>query len=119
MTFSIGDLKFIDSFQIMVSSLEQIVENLYNPSDKFNNFTFMQQNYPQHIELLCQKGYYPYDSVNDIKKLDQKGLPPKDAFYSLLTQDSILYDEKHDPRHTKGSCDLQQLPFTPNINMSN
>ena len=76
----------------MASSFEKLVENLYDPSDKFKNFTFMQQNYPQHMELLCQKGYYPYEWVNDIKKLDHKGLPPKDAFYSSLKQESITED---------------------------
>lgn len=76
-TFSIGDLKLMDSFQFMASSLGKLVENLYVPSDMFNNFTFRQQNYPTHIELLCQEGYYPYDWVIDIKKLDHKGLPPK------------------------------------------
>ena len=49
MTFSIGDLKFIDSFHFMASSLEKLVDNLYDPSDKLNNFTFVQQNYPPHI----------------------------------------------------------------------
>ena len=39
MTFSIGDLKTIDSFQCMASSLEKLVDNIYDPSDKFNNFT--------------------------------------------------------------------------------
>ena len=71
MTFSIGDLKFIDSFQFMASSLEKLVENLYDPSeDKFQNFKFMKQNYPEHMELLCQKGYYPYEWVNGVDKLD-------------------------------------------------
>ena len=77
MTFSLGDLKFIDSFQFMASSLEKLVENLYDPSDKFKNFTFMQQTFPEHIELLCQKGYYPYKWVNDIEKLNHKGCATK------------------------------------------
>ena len=78
MTFSIGDLKFIDSFQFMASSLEKLVENLYDPSeDKFQNFKFMKQNYPEHMELLCQKGYYPYEWVNGVDKLDHKRLTTK------------------------------------------
>jgi hypothetical protein len=35
MSFSIGDIKFIDSFQFMASSLEKLVENLYDKEDKY------------------------------------------------------------------------------------
>ena len=50
MTFSICVLKSIDSFQLVASSLEPLVEDLYDPSgDKFKHVTFMQQNYPEHI----------------------------------------------------------------------
>ena len=55
MTFSIGDIKFI-FVQFMASSLEKLVENLYDPSDKFNNFTCTQPKYQQQIEFQCQKG---------------------------------------------------------------
>ena len=39
MPLSISDLKFIDSFQFMASLLESLVEHLYDPSEKVNNFT--------------------------------------------------------------------------------
>ncbi|MFM7987218.1 MAG: DNA polymerase, partial [Candidatus Fonsibacter sp.] len=48
------------------------------------------------MELLCQKGYYPYEWVNGVDKLDHKGLPPKDFFYLSLKQETISVDEcKH------------------------
>lgn len=56
MTFSVGDLKFIDSLQFMASSLEKLVENLYDESDKYKIFNFMKMNYSEHIELVCKKG---------------------------------------------------------------
>ena len=56
----------------------------------------MKQNYPEHMELLCQKGYYPYEWVNGVDKLDHKGLPPKNSFYSSLKQETITDKEyKH------------------------
>ena len=56
----------------------------------------MKQNLPKPITILCQKGDYPYDLVYDIKELGHKGLPPKDAFYSSLKQDTISDEEyKH------------------------
>ena len=95
MSFSIGDLKFIDSFQFMASSLEKLVENLYDEEDKYKHFIFMKENFPDHYDILCQKGYYPYEWVDDISKLDHKGLPPVEAFNSELKQE-IFSREKMD-----------------------
>ncbi len=36
MTFSIGDLNFIDSAQFMASSLDNLVENLYDSENRYN-----------------------------------------------------------------------------------
>ena len=45
MSFKFGSLKFIDSFQFMASSLEKLVENLYDENDKYKNFNSMKQYY--------------------------------------------------------------------------
>ena len=57
MIFSMGDLRFIDSFAFMASSLDSLVSNLYDDSDKFINFQFMRNQFPEHIELLCRNGF--------------------------------------------------------------
>ena len=45
MTFSIGNLKFIDSFQFMTFSLETLVKSLTaETGDPFAKFTFMKKN---------------------------------------------------------------------------
>ena len=41
MSFKMGTLKFIDSFQFMGSSLEKLVENLYDKDDTYKNFNSM------------------------------------------------------------------------------
>ena len=61
MSFEINICKFIDSMQFMPSSLEKLVENLYDKDDKFKNFKFMQKYFPNDLDLLCRKGFYPYD----------------------------------------------------------
>ena len=93
MSFSIGDIRFIDSFKFMASSLENLAKNLHDKEDKFKYFNFMKKEYPNHYELLCQKGHYPYEWVDDIKKLEYKGLPPRAKFYSALKQELITEKE--------------------------
>jgi hypothetical protein len=42
--------------------------------------------YGEHMELLCRKGFYPHEYIDNDSKLDEIGLPPKSAFYSELAQ---------------------------------
>ena len=83
MSFSIGNLKFIDSMQFMASSLESLVNNLYDKENKHKHFTHMKRHFPEHIEQLCQKNIYPYEFVDHISKLDHVGLPPKGGVLRL------------------------------------
>ena len=55
MSFNIGSLKFIDSFQFMASSLEKLVGNLFDAKDKYVNFNHMKKYYNEHMDLLRQK----------------------------------------------------------------
>ena len=53
MSFNIGCLKFIDSFQFMASSLEKLVEHLYESGDnKFKTFQHMNKHFGSNIEQL-------------------------------------------------------------------
>ena len=51
------------------------------------------------LSLLFRKVVYPYDYVDCMKKLDETSLPPKDAFYSKLTGESIT-DEDYQQAQT-------------------
>ena len=83
MSFGIGNVKFIDSLQFMASSLEKLVENLYDKNGKYINFNHMKKYYSgNELELLCQKGFYPYEWVDNVEKLNHQGLPPANDFYS-------------------------------------
>ena len=57
MSFSIGNLKFIDSMQFMASSLESRVNNLYDKENQYKHFTHMKKEFLEHIELPCQNIY--------------------------------------------------------------
>ena len=65
MTFSIGDLKFLDTAQFMPSSLDTLTENLKTKNlDKFEKFSNIQE----ELELICKKGVYPYEWMDDPEK---------------------------------------------------
>jgi len=95
MSFSIGDLKFIDSLQFMASSLEKLVENLYDPTDKFKHFKFMKKEFPEHYEMLSRKGVYPYEWIDDIDKMNYEGFPPIEAFRSSLKGGATVSEEEY------------------------
>ena len=76
---------FKDSLKFMASSLEALVNNL--PDGALNNlekyFT------PEQVKLLKQKGFFPYDYMDNIEKLKDSKPPPQKAFYSKLTGKGI------------------------------
>ena len=73
MSFSIGNMKFIDSYQLTGSALGELAKSLYNKQGKFNNFHFVQQEYHNRYELLCKKGLYPYEWFDDFANVDYRG----------------------------------------------
>ena len=46
-----------------------------------------------NISLLKQKGFYPYEYIDSIDRLQEKELPGKEKFYSTLTQKTITDSE--------------------------
>ena len=91
MTFSIGDLKFIDSLQFMASSLDKLAESLKckgeNPYLKFHN---MKKHFDaEQMKLICRKGFYPYEFIDSCEKIHHPTLPPQEAFYSKLKLEGI------------------------------
>ena len=73
------NLVFIDSMQFMNSSLEKLVKNL---SD--NDFKYLTEEFgSKNLELLKQKGAYPYEYMDSFKRFDEEKLPDRECFYSL------------------------------------
>ena len=80
------ELRFIDSFKFMSSSLDSLVNNLARGNNKF--FGFKDYNESQY-KLLIQKGIYPYEYMDDWDKFKETVLPPKEAFYSKLAMSGV------------------------------
>ena len=77
----------------MGSSLDKLTGNLYDKEDKYKNFNFIKREIPENYELVCQKGFHPYEWVDGLDKLNYKGLPPREAFYSRLKRETITQEE--------------------------
>ena len=61
----------------MNSSLEKLVKNL---SD--NDFKYLTEEFgSKNLELLKQKGVYPYEYMNSFKRFSEEKLPDKVCFY--------------------------------------
>ena len=86
------EIRFIDSFKFLQTSLANLVSNL-QPTDFKNLNRVMKEN----TSLLTRKGCYPYDYVSSIDILTETKLPSKDLFYSKL-YDEHISDE--DYQHT-------------------
>ena len=82
-------LTFIDSFQFMSSSLDRLVSNLPIESLKYTSQKFK----GEKLNLMSQKGVYPYDYKNSFDKFNEQ-LPPKEEFYSILN-DLHISDEDY------------------------
>jgi len=85
MTFSIGQLQFIDNLQFMNSSLERLSANLQTEDLVMTSRGISDS----ELALLRRKGVYPYEYVDSYERFDEIKLPPKEAFYSQLTQEHI------------------------------
>ena len=56
----------------------------------------MKKHYGEHLDLLFRKGFYSYEWIDGIEKLDYEGIPPTEAFHPQLKHDSVLYDNDDD-----------------------
>jgi hypothetical protein len=85
-------------FNFLACGLETLVNNLHGNTEenKYDSFNAIKSIYPDDYEILCRKGFYPYEWVDNLSKLDHEGLPPIEDFYSMLYQKGLTEDEyKH------------------------
>ena len=84
------ELRFIDSFKFMSSSLDSLVKNLARRGGKF--FRFEEYNENQY-KLLIQKGIYPYEYMTNWDKFKELKLLPREAFYSKLNMAGVREED--------------------------
>ena len=86
MAFTINrNLIFIDSMQFMNSSLDSPVKNLGD-----RDFKYLSEEYScELLELVKEKGVYPYEYMDSFKKFNEDKLPDNCEFFSSLKDKCI------------------------------
>ena len=81
------DIRFLDSFRFMSSSLAELASNLTRYTNLSRYFD------SESLDLVKRKGVYPYDYMDCFERLSETSLPPKDDFYSRLNDEDISTSE--------------------------
>ena len=99
-----------DTFGFLTASLDKLVSmSKYDNTDEEDkskwllredwkdNFRFSSKNdlikSEKCLDLLTDKGVYPYDYMNSFDKFDDEHLPSKDDFYSQLSEEGISVND--------------------------
>ena len=85
------NLVFVDSMQFMNSSLDKLAKNL---SDKYFRY-FVEEFGSEYLEILKQKGAYPYEYLNNFERFNEKKLPPKNYFFSSTKKERLIMMVKY------------------------
>lgn len=101
-------VKFIDSFQFLNSSLNILVKNL-SESDFVNLSKEFSDVNCNKLKLLRRKGIYPYDYIDAISKYNENRLPPKYCFYNSLTCEHISDDEYNHAQYIWQTFNIKSL----------
>ncbi|XP_018315244.1 uncharacterized protein [Mycetomoellerius zeteki] len=85
-------LRFVDSFKFLSTSFEKLVSYLDKSKLTITRSEFRNLN-TEDFDLLARKGAFPYEYVNSVDKLDETSLPPRESFYSSLTDEVVSEDD--------------------------
>ena len=90
MSFTLnGNIVFIDGMLFFNSSLDRLVKNLSDKDFKYLSEVFSDE----ELELVEQKGIYPYDYFNSFGTFKESKLPDIDCFFSSVKNCGISEGE--------------------------
>lgn len=111
-SFSFENLRFIDSFQFLNTSLDSLVENLKsdknNIDSKFRHF-FSEFNAEEDARLLLQKNAFPYDYLDSEVRFEETQFPPIECFHSSIKHEGINQAQYNHARHVYEHLKLRNL----------
>ena len=85
------NLVFIDSMQFMNSSLDKLVKNL---SDEYFKYLLEELDF-ENLEILKQKGAYPYKYMNNFERFNEAKLPPRKYLFSSTKKGKLIMMVKY------------------------
>ena len=84
LSLTVGQLKFLDSFQFTPKSLDVLSKTLEDDEFKY----LVESRTTSHFDLVQRKGVYPYNYMDSVERFDETKLPPQDAFFNKLSGSS-------------------------------
>ena len=105
-SFTIGRLKFLDSFQFLPSSLDSLTKEM-----NVNDFKYITRFFPDPTKrtLMLRKGAYPYEYMTSMTKFDETALPPQSAFYNRLNEQPLSDVDYEHAQQVWSSFECQTL----------
>jgi hypothetical protein len=94
-SFQYGCIRFLDSYRFFANSLENVAKSLPEEAFKLTRrfLVSSELNDTEALQLLRQKGIYPYDWVQSQNNFNETELPPKEAFYSKLYDEEVSEED--------------------------
>ncbi|XP_039288489.1 uncharacterized protein LOC120352367 [Nilaparvata lugens] len=95
--------QFINTFRFTPDSLDNPVINLVKSAEEVSTvLPHTAREFGDKLELVSRKGVFPYKYCDSWEKLEETSLPPKEEFFSKLT-DSHISDEAYE--HAQQVCE--------------
>ena len=99
------ELRFIDSYKFMASSLDSLATNLVKGGKRLFDLDGNLAKY----KLLTRKGVYPYEYMDSWDRFNETRLPPIDKFYSKLNGVGINEDDYKHATNVWNEFDIKNL----------
>ncbi len=115
MSVTIGQLRFIDSLQFTNASLDKLASALGK-----DEFIHTRRHTPNDkVDLMIRKGTFCYDFWDDPEKGKVTQLPPREQFYSRLTEEDISEQDYDHARHVWNAFQCNNLAEYHDIYLRN
>ena len=115
-----------DSFSFITASLDKLVSmtKYDNTDEKERSKWVLRDNWQSNfrysskddiiktekcLDLLTEKGVYPYDYMNSFDKFNDEHLPSKEQFYSRLTEEDITNDDYNKAKQMWKHFDIKKM----------
>jgi len=89
--FQIGNLRFLDSFQFLSTSLEELVSLLLKSGK--DNFVLTMAHLGKDYDIIFAKGVYPYSYVDSREKFAETQLPSISEFHDKLKNEPLSAED--------------------------